>query len=219
MTDTVISSATKEVVIGFERPFVLIGERINPTGRKLLAAEMNLTKARTQIGILLNEVREKRYWELKGFDSFGSFMVSLEDRFNRGRTQLYAYASLVRDLLPEVGEEKLTAMGLEKAKLLCTAKKATGSLPSSEIIDMAADEEISTKQFRQVLLDAKKLPDVPQDGKYHSIEYFATADQQKTIADAFLSVKRTETLTGADEVQMGVALEILSQEYLGANSL
>jgi 5-methyltetrahydrofolate--homocysteine methyltransferase len=40
MTDTVISSATKEVAIGFERPFVLIGERINPTGRKLLAAEM-----------------------------------------------------------------------------------------------------------------------------------------------------------------------------------
>ncbi|MGH6954206.1 MAG: methyltetrahydrofolate cobalamin methyltransferase, partial [Alphaproteobacteria bacterium] len=40
MTDTVISSATREVVIGFERPFVVIGERINPTGRKLLAAEM-----------------------------------------------------------------------------------------------------------------------------------------------------------------------------------
>ncbi|MCP3973891.1 MAG: methyltetrahydrofolate cobalamin methyltransferase [bacterium] len=40
MTDTVIGSATKEVVIGFDRPFVIIGERINPTGRKLLAAEM-----------------------------------------------------------------------------------------------------------------------------------------------------------------------------------
>jgi len=40
MTDTVISSATREVVIGFERPFVMIGERINPTGRKVLAAEM-----------------------------------------------------------------------------------------------------------------------------------------------------------------------------------
>ncbi len=40
MTDTVVSSATKEVVIGFDRPFVVIGERINPTGRKLLAAEM-----------------------------------------------------------------------------------------------------------------------------------------------------------------------------------
>ncbi len=40
MTDTVISSATREVVIGFDRPFVVIGERINPTGRKILAAEM-----------------------------------------------------------------------------------------------------------------------------------------------------------------------------------
>jgi 5-methyltetrahydrofolate--homocysteine methyltransferase len=40
MTDTIVSSATKEVVIGFDRPFVIIGERINPTGRKILAEEM-----------------------------------------------------------------------------------------------------------------------------------------------------------------------------------
>jgi 5-methyltetrahydrofolate--homocysteine methyltransferase len=40
MTDTVVSSATREVVIGSGRPFVIIGERINPTGRKKLAAEM-----------------------------------------------------------------------------------------------------------------------------------------------------------------------------------
>ncbi|WP_366655763.1 methyltetrahydrofolate cobalamin methyltransferase [Fodinicurvata sp. EGI_FJ10296] len=40
MTDTVVSSATKEVVIGFDRPFRVIGERINPTGRKLLSQEM-----------------------------------------------------------------------------------------------------------------------------------------------------------------------------------
>jgi 5-methyltetrahydrofolate--homocysteine methyltransferase len=40
VTDTVLSSASREVVIGFDRPFVMIGERINPTGRKKLAAEM-----------------------------------------------------------------------------------------------------------------------------------------------------------------------------------
>jgi 5-methyltetrahydrofolate--homocysteine methyltransferase len=40
MTRTVISSATREVVISDDRPFVVIGERINPTGRKLLAEEM-----------------------------------------------------------------------------------------------------------------------------------------------------------------------------------
>ena len=40
MTRTVLSSATKEIVIGFDAPFCVIGERINPTGRKLLAEEM-----------------------------------------------------------------------------------------------------------------------------------------------------------------------------------
>jgi 5-methyltetrahydrofolate--homocysteine methyltransferase len=41
VTDTVVSSATREVVIGSGRPFVIIGERINPTGRKKLAQEMS----------------------------------------------------------------------------------------------------------------------------------------------------------------------------------
>ena len=49
MPKTVISSKTKEVIIGSEQPFVIIGERINPTGRKLLAEEMkagNLERVR-----------------------------------------------------------------------------------------------------------------------------------------------------------------------------
>ena len=40
MTRTVLSSPTKEVVIGFDQPFCVIGERINPTGRKKLAEQM-----------------------------------------------------------------------------------------------------------------------------------------------------------------------------------
>ncbi len=40
MTRTVIESATKTVIIGFDEPFCVIGERINPTGRKKLAAEL-----------------------------------------------------------------------------------------------------------------------------------------------------------------------------------
>ena len=40
MTRTIVASATREVVIGFDQPFCVIGERINPTGRKKLAAEM-----------------------------------------------------------------------------------------------------------------------------------------------------------------------------------
>ena len=39
-TETILSSKTKEIRIGVDHPFVVIGERINPTGRKLLAEEM-----------------------------------------------------------------------------------------------------------------------------------------------------------------------------------
>ena len=40
MTETVVTSPNREVRIGFDRPFVIIGERINPTGRKILSEEM-----------------------------------------------------------------------------------------------------------------------------------------------------------------------------------
>ena len=40
MARTIVASATREAVIGFDEPFCVIGERINPTGRKKLAAEM-----------------------------------------------------------------------------------------------------------------------------------------------------------------------------------
>ncbi len=40
MSVTRICSPECEVTIGFDQPFCIIGERINPTGRKLLAEEM-----------------------------------------------------------------------------------------------------------------------------------------------------------------------------------
>jgi 5-methyltetrahydrofolate--homocysteine methyltransferase len=42
--ETVLSSRGREVVVSIDRPFVIIGERINPTGRKVLAAEMKVGK-------------------------------------------------------------------------------------------------------------------------------------------------------------------------------
>lgn len=42
MTRTVLESKTRTVVIGFDQPFCVIGERINPTGRKKLAAELEV---------------------------------------------------------------------------------------------------------------------------------------------------------------------------------
>ncbi len=49
--ETKVSSQTKEVIISYERPTVIIGERINPTGRKKLTAalkEGNLEMIKTE---------------------------------------------------------------------------------------------------------------------------------------------------------------------------
>lgn len=40
MTRTVIESKSKTAIIGFDEPFCVIGERINPTGRKILNEEL-----------------------------------------------------------------------------------------------------------------------------------------------------------------------------------
>ncbi len=42
MTQTIVESKTKTAIIGFDQPFCVIGERINPTGRKALAAELEV---------------------------------------------------------------------------------------------------------------------------------------------------------------------------------
>jgi 5-methyltetrahydrofolate--homocysteine methyltransferase len=40
MTRTIVESKTKTAVLGFDEPFCVIGERINPTGRKILNEEL-----------------------------------------------------------------------------------------------------------------------------------------------------------------------------------
>ena len=57
MTETVVSSARREVVIGFDRPFAVIGERINPTGRRRLAEEMAACDYRRVEADVLAQVR------------------------------------------------------------------------------------------------------------------------------------------------------------------
>ena len=49
MTHTLVASATRTHIIGFDKPFTVIGERINPTGRKKLAAEMQAGNFETVI--------------------------------------------------------------------------------------------------------------------------------------------------------------------------
>jgi len=54
--ETVIKSALSEVIIGNEMPFVVIGEKINPTGRKKLAAEIKDRNYEYILGIAQKQI-------------------------------------------------------------------------------------------------------------------------------------------------------------------
>ena len=56
MTRTIVESKSKTAVIGFDEPFCVIGERINPTGRKTLATELEAEKFDTVVKDALQQV-------------------------------------------------------------------------------------------------------------------------------------------------------------------
>ena len=56
MSVTIIESLSKTVKIGFDEPFCIIGERINPTGRKKLSLELQTEDFSTVEKDALNQV-------------------------------------------------------------------------------------------------------------------------------------------------------------------
>ncbi|NDV51716.1 MULTISPECIES: dihydropteroate synthase [unclassified Salipiger] len=56
MTRTVLESKARTVIMGFDEPFCVIGERINPTGRKKLAAELEAGDFSTVVADALAQV-------------------------------------------------------------------------------------------------------------------------------------------------------------------
>ena len=57
MTKTIVESSNRTVVIGFDEPFCIIGERINPTGRKKLAMELEAGNFDTVVKDALEQVK------------------------------------------------------------------------------------------------------------------------------------------------------------------
>ncbi|MHA3913589.1 methyltetrahydrofolate cobalamin methyltransferase [Halovulum sp. GXIMD14793] len=57
MTRTIVESKSSTLTIGFDEPFCVIGERINPTGRKILAEQLEVGDFSTVEGDALEQVK------------------------------------------------------------------------------------------------------------------------------------------------------------------
>lgn len=184
---------------------------------KLAAAEVELSTFRTKIGILLDKVEANKYWRDAGCESFGAYMMQVEQKFNRGRTQLYHFKGVAHDLLPFMSEDQLNSTSLEKAKLLRKHKDEI----TPEIIDAATDSKVSFEDFKQLLVSGLPAPKSASGVqlKRFNLEYCADEETQATITDALSAAAQTEPDSDAVpvEIKLGNTLYKLAAEFLGSN--
>lgn len=155
------------------------------------ADEEELAAGYVKLGVLLLAVRSKRYWLLWNFTSFGSYLESIRQRIEKGRTQVYALIGAVEKLLPVVGEERLVQMGVSKAyelkKLL-----SSGRPLSEDLIEKAADKSTGVQEIRAAVFEEQHAK-ADEKGRYFDFGgCFLSEDERAEIVAAIETAKRTD---------------------------
>ena len=146
---------------------------------ELLTAESQLDNDYVKLGHLLFDVQKNLYWKYVGFSSFGEYMLSLADKYNKGRTQLYQYVATVRELSPYVSETQMNEMGIAKAMTLKVSVKRNGFPPTEEIISQAIDSTVTTKDLRAILNVADGVVD--EKGTWMEREGFYVTEEERLV--------------------------------------
>lgn len=133
-----------------------------------------------QVGAYLLEVRNKKFWLLWDFQTFGDFIESLEFK---GRTQLYNTISVAEKLLPHSSIQDVTEMGISKANVLAKS----GTKPSDDILEKAKNPDVTISELKAAVFEANnQQPDGQEKGTYRDLGgFYATNDEWAEIQQAF----------------------------------
>lgn len=187
---------------------------------ELLTAESQLDNDYVKLGHLLFDVQRHLYWKHVGFTSFGEYMLSLADKYNKGRTQLYQYVATVRELSPYVTEPQMNEMGIAKAMALRVSVKRNGFPPNEEVLQQALDPKITTKELRTILCVADGVVD--EKGTWMDREgFYVTEEERLVIASADAATLRTDPAVPQDAPDWVKRKEIAlrqAMEFLGAHN-
>lgn len=195
-------------------------DEVNKIIAGLLTAESQLDNGYVKLGHMLYEVQKNLYWKYVGFSSFGDYMKSLADKYNKGRTQLYQYVATVRELSPYINETQMNEMGIAKAMTLKTSVKRTGFPPTEETIIKAMDPNTTTKELRTLLCEVDGVKE--EKGTWLDREgYYVTDEERLVITSADEAALRTDPPVPQDAPDWVKRKEIAlrqAMEYLGAHS-
>ena len=197
----------------------IAAEKIDTLITQLLTAESQLDNDYVKLGHLLFDVQKNLYWKYTGYNSFGEYMLSLADKYNKGRTQLYQYVATVRELAPYVTEEQMNEMGIAKAMSLKSSVKRTGFPPSEEILQQALNPKVTTKELRNILYVADGVVD--EKGTWMDREgFYVTEEERLVIQSADAAALATDPAVQQDVPDWVKRKEIAlrqAMEFLGAH--
>lgn len=173
-----------------------LNEEISGLLSSISSLEKSLMQNWARLSSQLYEVRERKFWILYGYESFGKYIVDIGDKVGKGRSQLYQGIRVVEQL-PEVSAEELTEIGISKSTELCKMRAAGKNVPR-ELIDRAKNPSTTISDVREDVFNAlHATPD--QKGKYYDLGgFFCTADEKAEIDLGFEVAKRVDPAIAHD---------------------
>ena len=155
--------------------------------------EHQLESNYSRLGKELLTVRSQKYWILWGYRSWGSYIAAVSAEYNRGRSQLYKFVGIVDQLLPQLGEETLAEIGVNKAEHLQRfVRESGGRLVPDRLLEAAKDPEKTAEDLHEAVLAELHAPD-DEKGKWrHLPGFYHTDDEWQELLKAFAYARRVD---------------------------
>jgi hypothetical protein len=192
-----------------------LNEEISGLLSSISGLEKSLMQNWARLSGHLFQVRERKFWILYGYESFGKYIVDIGDKVGKGRSQLYQGIRVVEQL-PEVSAEELTEIGISKSTELCKMRAAGKSVPR-ELIDRAKNPSTTISDVREDVFNALNTnPDAR--GKYWDLSgFFCTPEEKGLLEHAIELAKRTDPAVAHDIPEWAQRKEVFirfAMEYI-----
>ena len=168
------------------------------------------------LGKAVLEIRTQSFWKNAGFGSFGKYIQHLSSVVNRERSTLYGYTATVESLLPVVGEDNLSAMGINKALVLAAGMKYTGRVPSEDLVNKATNPDTTAEELKSAVNTEFRLFLPEGDSKWRTFGFYADDSEWAEIQQAVETAKREDppiSNTLPEHEQLKESLLRLAQEF------
>lgn len=159
---------------------------------EICSNEQKLASNYARLGAELHNARTNKYWIGWGFRSWGSYIASIEQQYNRSRSQLYHFIGISEVLLPLLGGDTLAQIGSSKAGELKRYVKDSGRTVPQNLLDFALDPSKTVPQLHAKVMSELHHPGEDKTSWYEFGGFYLTADEKLEVEAAIRSAKHED---------------------------